>query len=324
MDSNDKKRKVLAIVIFTVIFGALSIFAVTNLFKNGPTKQEEEEVTKKNYIEMLEMDTGKTLSNENDFADFAAVGYEMVVIPTEYQYYTKPCFDFVIEEDGVRITNRLAKEFDVYGFVRGDKIVKINDSELKGKTYFEILELIYSKQYGAVRKFTLSNGREINYTYENTKTKIEYNNETRVLTIYNLDEISTKAIHDYLVEEPNLTLDLSKATVNTLDGLVNFLSLFSSKNQVLFLTPENIVGQNNRKILKPLNIVVGNNVDEGILFALTAIKTINPSVAIDRLGLNTTSFKVVKKLISADYIISMKSFVVTVPAPEVPNGGVVV
>ena len=323
MDSDNKNRKVLAIVIFTIIFGALSIFAVTNLFKNNGSSNsttEEEVIPKKNYIEILENETGITLSNENDFVDFKTVGLELVVMPVNYDNYTKPCFDFMIEEDGVVITNRLAKEFDDYGFVRGDKIVKINDVELKGKTYFEILDLIYAKNYGEVRKFTLADGREVNYVFVNTSTKIEYDAMNRVLHIYNLDEITVKAIHDYVLADPNLTLDLSQATVNTYDGIVNFLSLFSEKNEVLFVTPENIVGQRNRKI-DSLNIVVGGNQDEGILFTLTAVKNLNENITIDRADLNTTSFKVVKKLISEEYIIYIKDYLLKTSARETLGGG---
>lgn len=322
MDSNDKNRKILAIVIFTIIFGALSIFAVTNLFKNT-TGNKEEEIVKKDYIKMLEEEFGITLSNENDFEDFSSIGYEMIVMPEKYDRYTKPCFDFVIEEDGVIITNRLSKEFDDYGFVRGDKIIKINDIQLQGKSYFEIIDLIYAKTYAENKKFTLSDNREINYVYVNTKTHIEYDSIEKVLYVYNLDNISIKIIHEYVMKEPNLTLDLSKATVNTEEGLIDFLSLFSDENEVILDTENGgVVGQKHRKI-NELNIKIADNTDNGILFAMTVIKTINSNIKIDKLELNTYSFQAVKKLVSSDYIINIKNYTLRCPSNLNSNGGVI-
>ena len=169
-----------------------------------------------------------------------------------------------------------------------------------------MLELIYSKTEKEIKKFTFSNNTTIDYEYKYYENKMLYDEELNVLSVYNFDEITTKAIHETVVAHPDLTLDLTNATVTTLDGIVNFVSLFSKKNEVLFNTPQNIIGQNGRKISE-LNIVVGNNNDEGILFALTSVNRINQNIKIDKTNLNTTSFYALKVLKSMDYTIYIKN-----------------
>ena len=310
MDLN-KKRSILGILIITLICGALSVVSALKMFEDRDT---EEKLQKQSYILLLEKELGTDFKSENDFENFAEVGFEMNVIPTAYQYYIKPCFDFKIVEDGVIITNRLAKEFDEFGFKVNDKIVEIDDQKLKGKTYFEITELILAKSDKTIKIFTFSDGRKVEYTYikynnQNYNDRVEYDEYTNTLFVYNLDNITTRSIYDRVKEQTNITLDLSKATVTTLEGIVNFISLFSNKEAVLFKTPENIIGQKNRKI-NELNIVVGDNNDNGILFALTSISRLNSNIKIDRTDLNTTKFYAVKRLASSTYIINLKNVLI--------------
>ena len=120
-----------------------------------------------------------------------------------------------------------------------------------------------------------------------------------------------------VMQHPDLTLDLSEATVTTFEGVVNFISLFSDKNEVLFNSPL-IIGQNNRKI-NELNIVVGNNDDRGVLFSLTCISRINKNIVIDRTSLNITTFYVAKVLVSQDYTIYLKN--ILLEAKSAPSSG---
>ena len=320
MDSKNKNKNKIAIIVITLIFGAFSIFSTLNLFSNR--KDREEELERKDYIEMLEKDLNVELTNDDDFVALNTVGYETVIIPTKYENYLKPCFDFIIEKDGIKITNRLAKEFDDYGFVVGQKIIKINDIELKGKDYFDILDLILCKTYGQTRKFTLEGNVEVEYTYKNTSTKLEYNEELNVLVVYNLDEIAPRAIHEVVLAHPDLTLDLSKATITTYDGMVNFVSLFSLVDQPLFTEPDGVVGQKNRKI-NNLKITVKDNEDKGVLFALTTIKSLNNTITFDRLNLNTTTFYIVRVLESEEYTIYIKNGLLSNQKSSDSQGGTV-
>ena len=282
---------------------------------------EEEKLKKTDYVLLLEKELEIDLTSEDDFTNFESIDFEMVVEPTKYQNYYKPCFDFVIVRDGVILTNRLTKEFDSIGFKTGMKIVKINDEVLLGKSYFEILDLIYSKKLDETRKFIFSDGTEITYQYQNYYSSLEYNEIENKLYVYNLDNLTPRSIHDIVTEHEDLTLDLSMATVTTYEGIVNFLSLFSNKDEVLFKTPENIIGQPGRKI-NNLNIVVKDNTDEGILFALTCIKTLNSNITIDKTDLNTTQFYVLKIAKSANYTIYLKNYLLQAKSASNNNGEV--
>ena len=273
MDLKNKNRNVLGILIMTIIFGVFAAISVVRLFDN---QNQEKPLVKKDYILMLESELNITLDSEDDFTNMGNIVYDVLVEPTKFQYYYKPCFDFVIVQDGIIIKNGLAKDFSALGLKEGVKITKINDQELLGKSYFEILELIYSKTENEVKKFTFNDETTIDYEYKYYENKMHYDEEENVLYVYNLDEITTKSIHEMVVLHSDLTLDLSNATVSTLEGVMNFVSLFSKKNEVLFKSPL-MIGQNNRKI-NELNIVVGNNNDKGILFALTTINRINTNI----------------------------------------------
>ena len=318
MDLKNKNRSVVGILVITLIFGFLSVFSVVKMFSNNG---EEEKLKKTDYVLLLEKELEIDLTSEDDFTNFESIDFEMVVEPTKYQNYYKPCFDFVIVRDGVILTNRLTKEFDSIGFKTGMKIVKINDEVLLGKSYFEILDLIYSKKLDETRKFIFSDGTEITYQYQNYYSSLEYNEIENKLYVYNLDNLTPRSIHDIVTEHEDLTLDLSMATVTTYEGIVNFLSLFSNKDEVLFKTPENIIGQPGRKI-NNLNIVVKDNTDEGILFALTCIKTLNSNITIDKTDLNTTQFYVLKIAKSANYTIYLKNYLLQAKSASNNNGEV--
>ena len=314
MDSKNNKRYILGILIMTIIFGVFAILAVGKLFND---QEQDKPLVKTDYILMLESELNISLDSEDDFTNFDNVVYAVLVEPTKYQYYYKPCFEFKIVSDGVVIKNGLAKDFSVLGLQEGMKITKVNDQTLSGKSYFEILELIYSKTENEVKVFTFQDETTINYEYKYYENKMSYDQDKNILYVYNLDEVTIKAVHEMVMQHPDLTLDLSEATVTTFEGVVNFISLFSDKNEVLFNSPL-IIGQNNRKI-NELNIVVGNNDDRGVLFSLTCISRINKNIVIDRTSLNITTFYVAKVLVSQDYTIYLKN--ILLEAKSAPSSG---
>ena len=120
----------------TIIFGALSIISVLKLFNK---EEQDKPLVKADYILMLESELNISLDSEDDFVNFDNVVYDVLVEPTKYKYYYKPCFEFVIVSDGIIIKNGLAKDFSALGFREGMKITKVNEQELNGQNYFQIL-----------------------------------------------------------------------------------------------------------------------------------------------------------------------------------------
>ena len=304
MDLKNNKRSIIGLLIITVIVGFLAVVAVSRMDFGI---KDDGKIKKTDYMLLLEKELEIEFNSEDDFVNFATINYDLVVEPTKYKYYYKPCFDFVIVSDGVIITNQLSKEFDEFGFEAGMKITKINDSVLAGKTYFEILDLLYSKKLDDEKEFTLSDGTKITYKYQNYYSTYEYNVEENTLYLYNLDNLTAKGIYDLVNTYKDVKLDLSKATVTTYDGVVNFLSLFSYKNEVLFKTPEGVIGQKGRKI-DSININVKDNNDEGILFVLTCIKNLNSNINIDKKDLNTTKFYALKELEGSSCTVYLKNY----------------
>lgn len=287
MDSNNKKRFTVAIAIFTLIFAGFAVFSIFNLSSSFDKVEDEEE--KADYILALEEKLNITMTGKDDFTDFKQIGYEMVIVPEKLQYYIRPCFDFVIERDGVVITNRQGKAFDTYNLKNGMKITKINDNVLLGKTYFEILELVYALNTDTVKRFTFADGSFIDYHYENDNSNYEYDKNTNTLSLFNLDKLTVKAIYDQISTYENVTLDLSKANFKKYETVVNFLSLFSESDETLLRFPANVIGQKNRKF-NTLNITADNTNNSDILFLLTAIHAINEDVKINQLDLKTEEF----------------------------------
>ena len=276
--------------------------------------QEKEDLVKKDYVLMLEQELGIKFESDNDFINFATINNDFIVEPTKYQNYFKPCFDFVIKEDGVEITNSLAKDFYDMGLEVGMKITKVNGETLSGKGYFEILEKMYAKNYEEEKKFTLSNNQEINYKYIGYDNRYNFDEENKILYLYDLDIVNQENIYEFYSKYPEMVLDLSKATANTFDGIKNFVSLFSIGKEPLFKTPEGIKTSTGRKITH-LKIILGENKDDGILFALTSISRLNSNIKIvekpnDEVNvtLNMTTFYGLKELKSSNYTIYIKNF----------------
>ena len=312
MDLKYNKRYILGILLITIIFGVFSLISMSRLF-NGEVK---EEVKKTDYMLMLEEEYKDIEFNKSDdFSNFALISDEMVVEPIKYKNYLKPCFDFIIEGDGVVITKPLAKDFYDFNLKQGMKIVKINDQTLSGKSYFEILELLYSNILDEEKTFVTADNTSILYQYQVYNNKLEYNEESNVLYVYNLDEITIKAIHEIYLAHPDMKIDLSMATVSSFDGVKNFISLFYSGKELLFNKPEGVYGSTKGRKILEMTFILGENNDEGINFILTTILRLNSSIKVlknindtTNLNLNTTSFKALKVLKSANYTIYIKNY----------------
>ena len=194
------------------------------------------------------------------------------------------------------------------------KITAINDESIKGKDYFQIFELIYAKNYKEKKIFTINGQTTIEYTYAAYNNRYDYDAEKNVLYIYDLDVANQEVIYDFYLKNNEMVLDLSKATVNTFDGVRNFVSLFSIGKEPIFKTPEGIKGHLGRKI-NQLTIVLGENIDDGIHFALTTISKINSNIKIvenindsNNITLSTTIFHGLNVINSSSYTIYIKNF----------------
>ena len=197
------------------------------------------------------------------------------------------------------------------------KITKINDEVLSGKTYFEILDLLYSNKLGVKKEFVTSDNLTIMYEYRVYNNKYEYKEEENVLYIYNLDEITVKAIYEIYLLHPDLVIDLSMATISYYESIKDFVSLFYSGKELLFSKPEGVYGSTKGRKILDTTIVLGDNNDSGINFMLTAITKLNSNINVlkDTTSnqtslLNVTSFKAVKILQSSNYTIYLKKYVV--------------
>lgn len=309
------RRLVLGILIMTLIFGFLSIISMFNLYDD--VDSDNKPVDKNHYSKLLENEFDIEITSENDFEIINSINYEMLVEPVKYQSYVKPCFDFMIVDDGIIITNSLSKDFYEYGLTSGMKIVSIDGISLMGKTYFEILELIYSETLEVTKVFELNDGRKINHQYKIYKTyenRLEYIEEDNTLYVYNLDKISIRAIYDVYEEHPDLILDLSKATINKYESIKNFVSLFYRGENALFIKPENVYTSKYGFKIDNLKIVLNNNTDLGINFALTTIQKLNANIKIvanasdeEGLFLTTTHFNSVKVLENASYKVYIRN-----------------
>lgn len=309
MDLKTSKRNIIGVLIITVIFAIFSFISISNMMKDGGNKDI---IVKSDYIALLEKEYNKEFLDGTDFEILSQINEEVLVVPTKYKYYFEPCFNFVVVSDGVIITKRLAKEFDELGFTEGMKITKVNDVLLEGKNYFEILDLMYAKNYEEEKVFHHAGG-EIKYTYKAYDNRFSYDEENNTLHIYNLDNVLRETIHEIYLSNPDLVIDLSMATVNTFEGIEQFVSMFSGDREVLFQTPENIISYTPRKI-SDVKLVLGENNDDGILFALTAIRSFKANVKIvknaidvEEIIVNKTTFNAMKILSNSAYNIYLKN-----------------
>ena len=315
MDSDNKRKYLPGILIMTLIFLGLSIFSVYNMI-NKNQKDDEEQKPKGSYISLLEENLNITLDSEDDFENFNMVGYDLLVEPTKYRNYFKPCFDFLIAKDGVIVKNSLSKEFYKYPLSIGSKIVKIDDKEITGLGYFEIFDLIYSSTNNVSKTFVLSDGTTFIYNYKDYSRKedVVIDGKTITMKLYNLDNITRKGIYDKVVGYDEIILDLSSATVTDFETIRGFVSFFSNEEEVLFVEPQNVKGLSSYK-LNNVKIILGDNKDLGISFLATTIKKLNASVTFDRVDLSTTSYMCGNIISNADYTIKIYNYELVTQKP---------
>ena len=276
MESN-KKRYVLGILVMTIIFACFSVFLIINLYDDSSSLFPKNE-KKESYIVSLENELDIKLNASNNPYDvIAQVPFDTLIVPYKYEEYVKPCFDFVLSDEGIVIKNATAKDFYNYEHLKvGTVITKINDKLLSDLSYFEVLSLIYSNGY-SVKTFTTKDNKEFEYSYTNYSKKLEFNEvdpTTLKIDLFNLDSLRRNTLYDLCLPYDNIIIDLSKTSVTTLDGLVEFLSLFS-KNKTKLFAGLDIYGYDNLKILKNVEILVDDNQDLGINFMLNVLKKMN-------------------------------------------------
>ena len=320
MDSNNMRKYIPGILIMTLIFLGLSIFSINNMFKN---KDKNEVLASSSYMTLLEKELGTKLEGEDEFAIFESVGYDLVVIPKKYDRYFKPCFDFVVVRDGIVVKNQTAKEFLSYPLEIGSKIVKIDDKELKGLSYFEIIDLVYSSELSTTKKFVLSNGNEFDYKYEHYSTKEQVTNTETEITIklFNLDSFTRKGIYEKASLFEKVTFDLSDATVTDVTAIKNFMSFFTKGNEELFSIPSGVKSLESYK-LQNATILVGDNKDNGILFLVSALKSLNANVAISDFDFVVKEYKTFTVLENSDYEIRLYNYVLKTKSASSSGSGV--
>lgn len=323
MDSNNGLRKyVPGILIMTLIFLGLSIFSINNMLNK---QDEKKDLIKGSYINLLEGKLNTKLEGEDEFAIFESIGYDVVVIPDKYNNYYKPCFDFVIVRDGIIIKNSTSKEFLNYPISIGSKIVKIGDIELIGLAYFDIVDLIFSKELNVSKIFTLDTGISFEYKYEKYSNKEEVSiseNETTI-KIYNLDKFSRKGIYEKATSNEKVIFDLTNASITNLDSMRNFMSYFTKGNEELFTIPSGVKSLESYK-LDNATIVVGDNQDRGVLFMISSLKALNANVKIVELKEKVDEYKTYEIIQNADYTIYIYSYVLKTKSSLSNGSGVII
>ena len=320
MDSNNKRKYIPGILIMTLIFLALSIFAVNNMFKNKEDKDDKTEQVKGSYITLLENKLNVSLVGETEFAVFESIGYDLLVVPKKYANYFKPCFDFVVVKDGIVIKNSTSKEFTKYPLEVGSKITKIGDTKLSGLGYFEILDLIYSNELNVVKKFTLSSGVTFDYTYEKYSNKEDVlvtDNEVTI-KLYDISKISRKGIYEKATSYDSVVFDLSNATVSDVNSMKVFMSYFTVGNQELFADPAGVKSLESYKLINA-KIVLGNNKDKGVLFMVSALRALDANVTILNLNASLDEYKTYSVLENSDYTIYLYDN--TLKTKKIANSG---
>ena len=320
MDSNKKRQYIPGILIMTLIFLALSIFAVNNMFKNKEEQGEKPVQATGSYISLLEKELNTSLSGETEFHIFESIGYDLLVVPKKYDNYFKPCFDFVVVRDGIVIKNSTSKEFMKYPLEVGSKITKISDTELSGLSYFEILDLIYSNELNVVKKFTLSSGVTFDYTYEKYSNKEDVlvgENEVTI-KLYDISKISRKGIYEKATSYDSVVFDLTNATVTDANSMKVFMSYFTVGNQELFAEPAGVKSLESYK-LSNAKIVLGNNKDKGILFMVSALKALDANVNILDLNTSFDEYKTYSILENSEYTIYLYDN--TLQTKKISNSG---
>ena len=107
---NNKKRFAPLILLMTVVFALVSAYMVYNLFQDNGNddilnifKQDE------TYVKTLEEKLQVDIKSSEVIDVLNELGVEGIIVPKKYDAYYKPCFDFVILKDGIKIEIMILK-----------------------------------------------------------------------------------------------------------------------------------------------------------------------------------------------------------------------
>ena len=306
---NNKKRFAPLILLMTVVFALVSAYMVYNLFQDNGNddilnifKQDE------TYVKTLEEKLQVDIKSSEAIDVLNELGVEGIIVPKKYDAYYKPCFDFVILKDGIKITRALAKNFYTYDWQVGDIIVSINEQKISEMEYFKVFDLIYSNKLEN-RNFILANGKAIEYKYEVYQNRLEVIEDDNNLEIkvYDLDVTFAKYINELSTKKEygKIVIDLSAATINDFNSFRQYLSLFAEGKSVLFNKPEGVKALDTLK-MPNCEINIGENQDQGVLFLASCIKKLNANVSIKNVSQNSYLCQTVYE--DSNYRIYLKNY----------------
>ena len=107
------------------------------------------------------------------------------------------------------------------------------------------------------------------------------------------------------------------------NDMKTFMSYFTKGNQELFASPVGMRSLESYK-LNGVTINLGENIDEGVIFMASALKSLDANVTI--VGLNTAveEYKTYSLLQNADYTIYLYDYVLKTKSSSSNNGGVII
>lgn len=282
---DNKKRYLPLIAIVTLVFALLSTFMLYSIYQDTTDDNYLNIFNREDsYIKDLEEALKMDITADKPLDVLKEIGCEGLIIPTKYDKYFTPCFEFIITSEGAKITTALAKEFYDYDLAIGDVITHVDNQALNELAYFKVFEYLYAKEY-CTKSFTLSDGRTIDFKYEVYHNRCEVSEEDNVLTIklYSLNVTTQNYVYKLATakEYDQVILDMSQATISSYNTFCQYLSLFANEKAVLFQKPEGVKALIMHK-LENARIIVGDNQDPGILFFTTCINRLNNKVSIDK------------------------------------------
>lgn len=289
------KRSIIAITVMTICFALISCVLIYNIFKPNGSIAVNKASDKEIYV--LQDYFGKKY--DKDTTIFNVLETEktpFLIVSTKYDNYYRPCFDFEITQEGIKIIRPLSKDFYLYAFKPGDVITAIDGKSLSNLKYQEIIDLIYAKNY-AIKTFTLKDGSSYGYGYHKLDNAIEIiKDEGLKIKIYNLDYVSMSNLYNLCKEYDEVTLDLSEASLGGITSLTNFISLFSHDDDYIF---KGIKGSRALKINANIKIITGNTDDA--LFLASALKKVSSKVSFSEEFISVDSINYTLKVTDTRY-----------------------
>lgn len=272
------KRGKWILLIVVLFLAVLSTMMMVQLFNNNTNKIIVNNGYDKLFKEALNIEIGQKDLKEisKEYSD-----KNILLVTNNQANLNSLPFETYIDNDGIHVANPISYLFYDYDFTIGDVITSIDGADLKDLKYEEITALIFQKDNAKI-KLKFKSGKEFDYIFKNSFKEFEtiYQEGGAVLfKIYNLDRINFYALYQKSTDCQKVILDLSKAKINDKDEMVNFISLLVPANQKLFNDKTSINGT--KLIDKDIEIIVSNNQNKGLLFALSIIKDLNSKIIFD-------------------------------------------